>query len=220
MAAWRGPRATVRATPCAWPGSLPTARRSIACCRPSPSCMSTRACSVNWSLPEGARALPIGALKNLVANTPVIASRDMPALARQLTAQGLDQVLPLPAVLQQVTRTDIKPRPLLLVESIELAGARWQAAVDRLRRAVVRLRRPARRHRSGAADQPPHRRRRSKRSCAMRRWKLRPTPRWPRSASAPTRRRGWRRDRCNWRTSTTGCASRANSCRGCASTAG
>ncbi|MDP3671519.1 MAG: DEAD/DEAH box helicase [Telluria sp.] len=70
-------------------------------------------------LADGARALPIQAWKQLVAAAPVVAARDTALLARQLTAQGLGQMVPAPLSLQQVVRSDIKPRPVLSLGSVQ-----------------------------------------------------------------------------------------------------
>jgi hypothetical protein len=70
-------------------------------------------------LSEGARAVPVHELKTLVARAPAVSLRDSAVLARQLTAQGLGKLVPAPPALQQVTRSDIKPRPVLFLESVE-----------------------------------------------------------------------------------------------------
>ncbi|MDB5919616.1 MAG: helicase [Massilia sp.] len=78
-------------------------------------------------LPDALRALPIRPFAALVAKAPPLTLRDTPALARRLTEQGLGQLVPAPQPLRQVTRTDIAPRPRLLLAS--RAGAdgnpRW-----------------------------------------------------------------------------------------------
>ncbi|MBC7452957.1 MAG: DEAD/DEAH box helicase [Massilia sp.] len=71
------------------------------------------------TLPDGARAIPLRELTALVANAPSVDKRDTPALARQLTAQGLGRLVPLPLELKQMIRTDIAPRPFLLLGSLE-----------------------------------------------------------------------------------------------------
>jgi superfamily II DNA or RNA helicase len=80
-------------------------------------------------LPEALRALPIRQLTQLVANAPALTLRDTPALASRLTAQGLGQLVPAPQALPQATRTDIAPRPRLLLGSRAGAGGagnpRW-----------------------------------------------------------------------------------------------
>jgi superfamily II DNA or RNA helicase len=78
-------------------------------------------------LPDALRALPIRQLTTLVANAPALTLRDTPALARRLTARGLDQLVPAPQPLRQVMRTDIAPRPRLLLGSRAGAGGhpRW-----------------------------------------------------------------------------------------------
>jgi hypothetical protein len=70
-------------------------------------------------LGDGMLAVPIQQMQSLVASAPAVTRRDLPGLARQLKAQGLDQLVPPPPALRQVTRSDIKPRPVLLVESVE-----------------------------------------------------------------------------------------------------
>ncbi len=70
------------------------------------------------TLAQGASAIPIQDLQALVAQAPPVAARDQLALSRQLMAQGLDTIVPLPRALQHVLRSDIKPRPSLLLGSI------------------------------------------------------------------------------------------------------
>jgi hypothetical protein len=80
-------------------------------------------------LPEALRALPIRQLTTLVAKAPALTLRDTPAFAHRLTARGLGQLVPAPQALPQVTRTDIAPRPRLLLGSRAGAGGagspRW-----------------------------------------------------------------------------------------------
>ena len=71
------------------------------------------------TLADGARAIPLRELTALVANAPAVSKRDTPALARQLTALGLGELVPLPLVLTEVRRTGIAPRPFLLLGSLE-----------------------------------------------------------------------------------------------------
>lgn len=68
---------------------------------------------------EGARALTIKQLQTLVTLAPPVAGRDRMAVARQMMEQGLERIVPMPQSLQQITRDDIKPRPFLLLGSIE-----------------------------------------------------------------------------------------------------
>ena len=68
-------------------------------------------------LPDGLRALAGRQLKQLVDRAPAVRVQDTPALVRQLAAQGLEQLVPAPPGLRQVTRRDIAPRPHLLLGS-------------------------------------------------------------------------------------------------------
>ncbi|HEU4373497.1 MAG TPA: DEAD/DEAH box helicase [Telluria sp.] len=73
-------------------------------------------------LPSGAQAIPLHELQMLAAAAPHVSVHDAAALARQLTAQGLGQVVPLPPAARQVTRTDVRPRPFLFLGSRRRAG--------------------------------------------------------------------------------------------------
>ena len=68
-------------------------------------------------LPDALSALPIRQFATLVAKAPQVSSRDTPELARRLTEHALGQLVPAPQPLPQVTRTDIAPRPFLLLGS-------------------------------------------------------------------------------------------------------
>jgi hypothetical protein len=80
-------------------------------------------------LTDGGQALPVRELQMLAARAPDVSVHDAAALARQLTAQGLGHAVPLPPAAHQVTRTDIAPRPLLILDSRERAvgeGGQWE----------------------------------------------------------------------------------------------
>jgi hypothetical protein len=64
-----------------------------------------------------ARAMPIAELKALVAHAPPVSARDREAVARRISEQGLDQLLPAPPMLHHTLRTDIAPRPRLWLGS-------------------------------------------------------------------------------------------------------
>ncbi|MDL2356504.1 MAG: DEAD/DEAH box helicase [Pseudomonadota bacterium] len=68
-------------------------------------------------LGDALHAMPLKQLRSLVALAPAVAVRDVPALARQLTARGLGQLLPAPQASAHASRTDIAPRPFLLMGS-------------------------------------------------------------------------------------------------------
>ena len=80
-------------------------------------------------LPVGVLALPIRELQMLAAGAPAVSRQDADALAEQLRARGMGHLVPLPPVLQQIRRTDIVPRPVLLLASGERSGhgalAQW-----------------------------------------------------------------------------------------------
>jgi superfamily II DNA or RNA helicase len=68
-------------------------------------------------VPDGLRALPARQLKRLVDEAPALSARDAPSFARQLAAQGLGQLVPAPQGPRQATRSDIAPRPRLMLGS-------------------------------------------------------------------------------------------------------
>ena len=69
-------------------------------------------------LPVAARAMPIAELKALVAHAPLVNARDRDAVARRISEQGLEQLLPAPPVLHHTLRTDIAPQPVLWLGSL------------------------------------------------------------------------------------------------------
>ena len=65
-----------------------------------------------------AGGMPIADLKALVAQAPTVNARDRDAVARRISEQGLDALLPPPPVLRHTVRTDIVPRPGLWLGSL------------------------------------------------------------------------------------------------------
>lgn len=70
------------------------------------------------SFEQGHIKVPSQELQALVAQAPLLASRDKARLSQRLLAAGLQQLVPLPEQVQQKTRTDIKLQPLLLLGSM------------------------------------------------------------------------------------------------------
>ncbi|PWF49095.1 DEAD/DEAH box helicase [Massilia glaciei] len=64
-------------------------------------------------------AVPIQKLQALVTSSPQLPARDVAAFSFQMAQHGLGSVVPLPPPVEQRTRGDIKPRPILLLGSIE-----------------------------------------------------------------------------------------------------
>ncbi|WP_317204233.1 DEAD/DEAH box helicase [Janthinobacterium sp.] len=70
-------------------------------------------------LPEAVAAMPIPALKEMLAQAPRVAAADRPALARQLREEGLELLLPPPPSLRQSVRSGVVARPFLLLGSVD-----------------------------------------------------------------------------------------------------
>jgi hypothetical protein len=66
----------------------------------------------------GAQAIPMRQLQELVAQAPLLNGGDQLALAHQLIAHGLETIVPAPLALQEVVRSDIAPRPYLMLGSV------------------------------------------------------------------------------------------------------
>lgn len=67
---------------------------------------------------QGNVKVPTQELQALVAQAPLLASRDKARLSQRLMATGLQQLVPLPEQVQQKVRSDIKLQPLLLLGSM------------------------------------------------------------------------------------------------------
>ncbi len=67
------------------------------------------------ALIQGAPAIPLRQLQKLVALAPEVPVQAAAALTRMLGAPALAALLPVPPLVQQVTRTDVRPRPRLLL---------------------------------------------------------------------------------------------------------
>ncbi len=64
------------------------------------------------------RVMPIADLKALVDHAPTVSARDRDAVARRISEQGLDGLLPPPPALRHTVRTDIAPQPMLWLGSL------------------------------------------------------------------------------------------------------
>jgi superfamily II DNA or RNA helicase len=79
-------------------------------------------------LNRGGVDISLAELQALVAQAPALAGNDKRRVSQLLLAHGLQQLMPLPQPLTQRLRNDVKPRPYLLLDSVQLAdGAiqRW-----------------------------------------------------------------------------------------------
>ena len=70
------------------------------------------------TLLQGNSKVPTQELQALVAQAPLLASRDKTRLSQRLLATGLQHIVPLPEQVHQKTRSDIKLQPLLLLGSM------------------------------------------------------------------------------------------------------
>jgi superfamily II DNA or RNA helicase len=80
------------------------------------------------SLNRGGVDISLADLQALVAQAPALTGNDKKRVSQLLLAHGLQQLMPLPQPLTQRLRDDVKPRPLLLLDSVALAdgtGQRW-----------------------------------------------------------------------------------------------
>jgi superfamily II DNA or RNA helicase len=79
-------------------------------------------------LNRGGVDISLAELQALVAQAPALTGSDKRRVSQLLLAHGLQQLMPLPQPLTQRLRDDVKPRPHLLLDSVQLAdGAsqRW-----------------------------------------------------------------------------------------------
>ncbi len=80
------------------------------------------------SLNRGGVDISLADLQALVAQAPALSGNDKKRVSQLLLAHGLQQLMPLPQPLTQRLRDDVKPRPILLLDSVPLAdgpGTRW-----------------------------------------------------------------------------------------------
>jgi superfamily II DNA or RNA helicase len=79
-------------------------------------------------LNRGGVDISLGDLQALVAQAPALTGNDKRRVSQLLLAHGLQELMPLPQPLTQRLRSDVQPRPHLLLDSVQLAdgGAqRW-----------------------------------------------------------------------------------------------
>ncbi|HZX27191.1 MAG TPA: SNF2-related protein, partial [Telluria sp.] len=79
-------------------------------------------------LNRGGIEISLADLQALVAQAPILTGNEKKRVSQLLLAHGLSQLMPLPQPLTQKVRTDVKPVPHLLLDSVSLAdGAltRW-----------------------------------------------------------------------------------------------
>ncbi len=80
------------------------------------------------SLNRGGVDISLADLQALVAQAPALTGNDKKRVSQLLLAHGLQQLMPLPQPLTQRMRDDVKPRPHLLLDSVQLADGllqRW-----------------------------------------------------------------------------------------------
>ena len=80
------------------------------------------------SLNRGGVDISLAELQALVAQAPVLTGNDKKRVSQLLLAHGLQELMPLPQPLTQKLRTDVKPQPFLLLDSVSLADSgapRW-----------------------------------------------------------------------------------------------
>ncbi len=68
-------------------------------------------------LGDGARAMMVERLLTLVETAPVVGPGEAAGVAHHLTTRGLAALVPAPPARRQVTRSDIRPRPVLVLGS-------------------------------------------------------------------------------------------------------
>ncbi|MES2758468.1 MAG: DEAD/DEAH box helicase [Pseudomonadota bacterium] len=73
-------------------------------------------------LGDTARTVPMARLMTMVERAPPVAAGDAAGVARQLAAQGLAALVPVPPARQRITRDDIRARPLLVLGSLSAAA--------------------------------------------------------------------------------------------------
>jgi len=80
------------------------------------------------NLNQGGADIPLADLQALVAQAPLLMPNDKLRVSQLLLAHGLQGLMPLPQALPQRVRTDVKPRPILVLDSAQLADGtvqRW-----------------------------------------------------------------------------------------------
>jgi superfamily II DNA or RNA helicase len=77
-------------------------------------------------LNQGGATIPLADLQALVAQAPLLMPNDKMRVSQLLLAHGLQQLMPLPQPLPQRVRTDVKPRPVLVLDSAQLADGALQ----------------------------------------------------------------------------------------------
>jgi superfamily II DNA or RNA helicase len=77
-------------------------------------------------LNQGGTTIPLAELQALVAQAPLLMPNDKMRVSQLLLAHGLQQLMPLPQPLPQRVRSDVKPRPILVLDSAQLADGSLQ----------------------------------------------------------------------------------------------
>ena len=80
------------------------------------------------ALNRGGVDISLAELQALVAQAPALTGNDKKRVSQLLLAHGLQQLMPLPQPLTQRLRDDVKPRPVLLLDSVSLPDGtttRW-----------------------------------------------------------------------------------------------
>jgi superfamily II DNA or RNA helicase len=77
-------------------------------------------------LNRGGVDISLAELQALVAQAPALTGSDKRRVSQLLLAHGLQQLMPLPQPLTQRLRDDVKPRPYLLLDSVQLADGALQ----------------------------------------------------------------------------------------------
>jgi len=80
------------------------------------------------ALNRGGVDISLAELQALVAQAPILTGNDKKRVSQLLLAHGLQELMPLPQPLTQRLRTDVKPQPFLLLDSVTLADTgtqRW-----------------------------------------------------------------------------------------------
>ena len=78
------------------------------------------------SLNRGGVDISLADLQALVAQAPALTGNDKKRVSQLLLAHGLQQLMPLPQPLIQRLRDDVKPRPHVLLDSVQLADGALQ----------------------------------------------------------------------------------------------
>jgi superfamily II DNA or RNA helicase len=81
-------------------------------------------------LNRGGVDISLAELQALVAQAPALTGSDKRRVSQLLLAHGLQQLMPLPQPLTQRLRSDVRPRPYLLLDSVQLADGALQRWYD------------------------------------------------------------------------------------------